>query len=68
MTGSVLGLDMITQLLTPKGDTELKNKIEEVGGDEEVVEEEGEIDWYYEQTPHQERNHDIWYKQITNFL
>jgi len=49
------GLDMITQLLIPKGDTELKNQIEEVGGEEEdeETEEFNDIDWYFQQTPNQ---------------
>jgi len=46
------GLDMLTQLLMPKGETQVKNKIEVIGGDDlegESDEEETEIDWYYEQ-------------------
>ena len=51
---------MITQLLIPKGDTELKNQIEEVGGggeEDEETDEYNEIDWYFQQTPNQELNH-----------
>ena len=49
---------MLTQLLTPQGSTQIKNKIEvltgedsPVGDDEnhEDVNEEDELDWYYEQ-------------------
>ena len=59
LTGVLKGLDMITQLLIPKGDTELKNQIEEVGGGEEneETEEFNDIDWYFQQTPNQELNH-----------
>jgi len=44
------GLDMLTQLLTPKGETEVRAKVEVIGG-EDVCEddEDEEIDWYYEQ-------------------
>jgi len=52
------GLDMLTQLLMPKGDTEVRSKVEMLGG-EDIVEEEGddddeEINWYYEQKLPQE--------------
>jgi len=46
------GLEMLTQLLTPKGETEVRTKVEVIGGDDEEGDsddEEAEIDWYYEQ-------------------
>jgi len=51
------GLEMITQLLTPSGDKQMKNQVEELDAadDDDVdVDSEDEIDWYYEQRPHQE--------------
>lgn len=52
------GLDMITQLLTPKGNNEVKTKIEDLSGDNneenngeaDQESEEEEMDWYFEQT------------------
>ena len=56
------GLDMLTQLLTPKGDTNLKNRVEELNEGEEGEEEEDEddeeevIDWYIDQNlPNEEK-------------
>eukprot|EP00092_Neocalanus_flemingeri_P037265 GFUD01040586.1.p1 GENE.GFUD01040586.1~~GFUD01040586.1.p1 ORF type:complete len:480 (+),score=203.74 GFUD01040586.1:44-1483(+) len=45
------GLDMLTQLLTPKGETEVRTKVEVIGGEneEDSDEDEAEVDWYYEQ-------------------
>jgi protein SHQ1 len=46
------GLQMLTDLLTPKGGTSVRKGVEElIGGDEEEVEEEDEeeIEWYFEQ-------------------
>ena len=48
------GLEMLTKLLTPAGDTELKGRVEELPapgeqGDEGEDEDE-DIDWYLEQT------------------
>jgi len=46
-----VGLDMLTQLLTPKGETEVRSKVEVIGGDDEENSDEDdvEVDWYYEQ-------------------
>ena len=46
------GLDMLTDLLTPKGNQEVRSKIEVISGDgdEEEEEEEEEEEWYFEQT------------------
>jgi len=46
------GLDMLTDLLTPKGETEVRNKVEVIGSEEveeDSDEDDVEIDWYYEQ-------------------
>ena len=47
------GLDMLTQLLTPKGDTSLKKAVEELDGEdfdgEDQEEDEEDIEWYFEQ-------------------
>ena len=46
------GLDMLTQLLTPKGDTSVKNAVEELDGEDfegEEEEEDEDIEWYFEQ-------------------
>lgn len=46
------GLDMLTQLLTPKGETNLKNRVEELNEEEEGEDEEDEeevIEWYIDQ-------------------
>ena len=45
------GLDMLTQLLMPKGETQVRNQVEVIGGDDEEEEsdDEADIDWYYEQ-------------------
>jgi len=45
------GLDMLTQLLMPKGETQIRNKVEVIGEDdlEDGSDEETDIDWYYEQ-------------------
>ena len=48
------GLDMLTDLLTPKGEKEIKNKIEIIGGENdevirEIEDEVEEIDFYFEQ-------------------
>ena len=66
------GLDMLTQLLTPKGDTSMKNLVEELnredfeGREEEEEEdfegreeeEEEDIEWYFEQNvPAEEESH-----------
>ena len=56
------GLDMLTQLLTPKGDTSVKNVVEELNGEDfegrEEEEEDEDIEWYFEQNvPAEEENH-----------
>jgi len=56
------GLDMLTQLLTPKGDTSVKNVVEELNGEDfegrEEEEEEEDIEWYFEQNvPAEKENH-----------
>ena len=56
------GLDMLTQLLTPKGDTSVKNVVEELKGEDfegrEEEEEDEDIEWYFEQNvPAEEENH-----------
>jgi len=43
------GLEMLTQLLTPRGDTEVRTGVEELGGEGEEQEEEEEEEWYFEQ-------------------
>ena len=53
------GLDMLTQLLTPKGETNLKNRVEELSEEEEGEEKEDEeedIEWYIDQNlPNEEK-------------
>ena len=57
------GLDMLTDLLTPKGEKEIKNKIEIIGGENdevirEIEDEVEEIDFYFEQKlPEDIENH-----------
>ena len=41
---------MITKLLTPAGDTQVRSKIEELDGENEEAEEEEEVDFSYEQS------------------
>ena len=47
------GLEMLTQLLTPKGETDVRTKVEVIGGEDvensDEEDEDVEIDWYYEQ-------------------
>ena len=43
------GLDMLTDLLTPKGSRDAQSKIEILPGEEDSDEEEEEEDWYFEQ-------------------
>jgi len=45
------GLDMLTQLLTPKGDISVKNAVEELDGEdfEGEEDEDEDIEWYFEQ-------------------
>ena len=56
-----LGLEMLTQLLTPKGDTSMKNIVEELNREDSEgreEEEEEDIEWYFEQNvPAEEESH-----------
>ena len=54
------GLDMITKLLTPSGDTQVRANIEELDAENEEDAEEEEIDFFYEQSmPEQEQTMNI---------
>ena len=54
------GLDMITKLLTPSGDTQVRANIEELDAENEEDEDEEEIDFFYEQRmPEQEQTMNI---------
>lgn len=51
------GLEMLTQLLTPKGDTTVRKGVEELGGEngesedcDDCDDREEDIEWYFEQT------------------